>query len=562
MNKIVLRFIVISIIFFTFTSIVIGQTTGMKIAEYSSDVVINKEGTIDVSENILYDFDTNLKHGIFRTIPIIKTNIDGKKYRLNFTNFSVTDSNGDRIPFKKITDGTEIKLQIGDANSLVSGENTYVISYTVSGALTYYSDHDELYWNVTGNSWDVQLENIRTNISIPENISRDLVNIKCFTGAVGSKSENCNSSYQNGIVTVTADYLNTKEGLSVVIGIPKGMVAVLEPAVYVDFWETILGKIVIVMLIILAFLWYIVLPLSIPIIWYLYGRDPKANMKAVSAWFDPPKDKAGRILTPAETGALVDERVDLRDIAAMIVDLARRGYMKITEVKKDEFHLLKQKETDSKMTVWEKQFFTDLFADGKTDLSLKNTSLYDAFEEVKNSLYKQLMALGFFPKNPDTIRKIMIGVGVVAIFTGNIILGILIFIFGRIMPKKTLLGVETANVASSLKNFLSSQERQLEFQAKNQMFFEKLLPYAVAFGVEKIWAKRFAEIKLVQPDWYESRFNTNFTTVYFVSRLSSSLNQFNHAATPTRSSSGFSSGFSSGGGFSGGGGGGGGGGSW
>jgi hypothetical protein len=62
------------------------------------------------------------------------------------------------------------------------------------------------------------------------------------------------------------------------------------------------------------------------------------------------------------------------------------------------------------------------------------------------------------------------------------------------MPKKTLFGSEQAAVARSLRNFLTSQDKKLAFQAKNQMMFEKLLPFAVAFGVEGIWAKRFKDL--------------------------------------------------------------------
>ena len=93
------------------------------------------------------------------------------------------------------------------------------------------------------------------------------------------------------------------------------------------------------------------------------------------------------------------------------------------------------------------------------------------------------------------------------------------------------------------------------------MMFEKLLPYAVAFGVEKIWANRFKDIALNQPSWYVGQNNAVFNAVYFSSVLHSSVSTLSYSATPTRSSSGFSSGFG-GGGFSGGGGGGGGGGSW
>jgi len=132
-------------------------------------------------------------------------------------------------------------------------------------------------------------------------------------------------------------------------------------------------------------------------------------------------------------------------------------------------------------------------------------------------------------------------------------------IASSIERKLTDAGIQAYSEAKSLKNFLSSQKEQLEFQAKTQVFFEKLLPYATAFGVEKIWAERFKGITLQKPDWYEGDFNTMQFAV-ITSAINKSVTR--SVANMTRSSSsGFSSG-SSGGGFSGGGGGGGGGGSW
>jgi uncharacterized membrane protein len=100
----------------------------------------------------------------------------------------------------------------------------------------------------------------------------------------------------------------------------------------------------------------------------------------------------------------------------------------------------------------------------------------------------------------------------------------------------------------------------LEFQADKQLMFERLLPFAIVFGVEKIWAKRFESLNITQPTWYRSYSLTNFNSYLLVNSLNSSMRSLATAATPTRSSTGYSSGFS--GGFSGGGGGGGGGGSW
>lgn len=203
----------------------------------------------------------------------------------------------------------------------------------------------------------------------------------------------------------------------------------------------------------------------------------------------------------------------------------------------------------------------DSFFKSKKEIRLRDKYLYEEVEKVKNKLYEDVVSIGLFPKNPQNIRTGYYILALIALFTANFFLAIVAFIFGRVMPRKTLEGVNAFSVAKSLKNFLTSQKRQLEFQADRQMMFEKLLPYAVAFGVERIWAKRFENMNLKQPDWYQSYSSGHFNSVVLANSLSSSMASFRASATPNRSTSGFSSGFG-GGGFSGGGGGGGGGGSW
>lgn len=164
----------------------------------------------------------------------------------------------------------------------------------------------------------------------------------------------------------------------------------------------------------------------------------------------------------------------------------------------------------------------------------------------------------FFAKDPSRTRVFYGVMAFLGFMTINVQLALVAILFGLHMARKTELGAGAAAVGRSLKNFLSSQERQLTFQANKQIMFERLLPFAVAYGVEKIWADRFKDINLKQPTWYSSTHVGVFNSAVFMSSLNSSLKSVSVASQPTRSSSG--SGFS--GGFSGGGGGGGGGGSW
>lgn len=532
--------------------------TGENIRSYNVTYVVNKDGSFNVWEKIEYDFDSlPNKHGIFRNIPYILTYENGKRYELGITIKSVTNEQGSVYNVQESRDSEFVKLKIGDPDVTVTGVKTYNIEYRVRGGLRYYNDHDEFFWNVNGFSWNVPVSTASVLVVLPPETKKE-IKTRCFTGYFGSTETNCSAVVNgNEAYFFTNQSLSAGQNLSVAVWFPKGVVAVLEPKEVIPFSQTPLGMLVSLLGAILAIGWYAILPAYIVWRWYKYGRDPKVPEGPVSAWFSPPKNKTGRELTPGEVGTLIDENVQMRDIQAVIVDLARRGYLKIEERKKKDFYFVKRKPADSSLEAFEVKLLEGIFEKG-TEIRLKDTKLYETIGKVQDMIYEKMVTEGFFPKNPKTIRSRYLLLTVLAFITGNIPLAASSLIFGHLMPTKTDVGAQSAQVAKSLKNFLSSQSRQLEFQAKEQYWFEKLLPYAVAFGVERVWAKRFEGIALRPPEWYSGYSGVHFTSASFADSLHSSMNSFASASTPPSSSS---SGFS-GGGFSGGGGGGGGGGSW
>lgn len=534
-----------------------------EIREFHQDMTINADGTVSVTEKIGYDFRNLSRHGIYRTIPETKTNADGKKFILTLTDFSVTDEKGSAYHFSTSRTHGERTLKIGDADVTITGKKQYDILYSVGGALTYFSDHDELYWNVTGNGWEVPISAVKSQITLPARVNKDDLRLACFTGNAGSTAADCTVTFDPNSKTVqfqSTRSLDAYEGFTIVVGFPKGIVAVLEPKEYVPFWGSLWGKVIFVIIVIFVIFWYILLPLSLPYKWWKYGRDPKPAIGVASAWFEAPKTKSGRLLTPGETGTLVDERVDNADIVATIIDLARRGYLKILEPKKGDIHLEKTiAPPKNNLTPFEQLLYKGIFS--TTDsVNIKTGSLIKPITDTKEALYTAVVSEGFFLKNPQSTRTKYTMLGILGLVTGNFPLVLSSFIFGIHIPAKTSYGAQLAAVARSLKNFITSQDRQFKFQAEKQLLFEKMLPFAIAFGVEKLWIARFASMHLKNPDWYSGYSSGRFNAIAFVSTLNSTTSSVARAATPTSSSSGFSSGFS--GGSSGGGGGGGGGGSW
>jgi len=533
------------------------------IHSYDVNIRVEESGEILVTENILYDFGSNSKHGIYRIIPYTKTNDDGKKYKMLISDIQVTNDQGTPYNWSMTDENNEIKIKIGDADRFLTGSHIYIIQYKVAGTLTYFSDHDELYWNVTGNEWEVSMNSITSRVILPEKVDSNIETI-CYKGYSGSKNQ-CDEAVAGRTSFFAQKYLLPREGLTTVVTFPKGIVKVLEPTLVVSFFQTIIGKIVSAVILLLIISWYILYPLYLPFKWYREGKDPTLkNSGPVTASFDPPKID-GRKLSPAETGALIDEDVNIRELAATIVHLAQRGHFRIIEKKKKDFELVragKHPEGD-RLLPFEIHLMNGLFVSGAT-VVLKDAKLVSTMESVETSIYQQLISNKYFPHNPKELRKIYAVVTGLALMTFNILLAISAGLFGRIMPRKTLSGKEAANRAKSLKSFLESQKRQLGFQADKQMMFEKLLPYAIAYGVEKIWAERFKDLSLTDNEWYQSSSKDALTARLLTNSLHYSFaSSFKSASSPpthTSSSFGFSSGMS--GGSSGGGGGGGGGGSW
>lgn len=530
---------------------------GERIKNFESNILINKDGSIDVTEKIAYYFDAP-RHGIYRNIPFTKRNDRGKRVDLIFDIRSVKDGSGRDHKYENSQENEQWILKIGDANREITGDVTYVISYSVKGAIGYFNDHDELYWNTTGDQWQVPIQHAKTTITLPTKISTDLIKLKCFTGSTGSTDENCVGTTDGKTSTFTSTgLLNSYEGMTTVVGFPKNTVATLLPIEYVPFFERWYGKIVLAGIIVAGFFWYLILPFFIIYKWYTQGRDPYVGIPA-TANFDPPVGRDNKPLTPAETGSLLDESVETRDIFGSLVNLAQRGYLTIEETDKKDFtlHFTDKSKKGNTLLPFEQKLLDGIFKSGN-DARLKDTKLYTEIADIKDTIYKSMVADGFFAKNPSSTRNIYYAIGGLALFTMNFVTAFIAFVFGRNMPKKTLFGAEQAKMAKGLKNFLNSQEKQLNFQGDKQMLFEKLLPFAVAFGVEKAWAKRFEAFDLKNPDWYQSSNGSNFNSALFASSMHNSQSSFAASSTPPSSSS---SGFS--GGSSGGGGGGGGGGSW
>ncbi len=557
----------------------------LKIEKFDAQISVLPDSTVNVTESIIVHFIGGPWHGLYREIPVEYETPQAMNYSLFLSITRVTDGAGHDLKFDSSHDRHYRKLKIYVPNADDSVQ-TINIQYSVSDALRFFEDHDELYWNVTGDGWDVPVGDASATISLP--VAAKNIRANVFTGVYRSRAHDATVELAgNGVEVHTITPLGYREGLTVAVAFDKG--AVQEP--------TVVDKVVLFF----RSNWPLVLPVVITVLmfrrWWTTGRDPR--LRPTTAQYEPPDQ-----LTPSEAGTLVDNSANMRDITATIVDLAVRGYLVIEEHTQDHmmglwkdkdytFILKKDRSAWTTLKPHEQALLDGIFDNGVVDESVSMSSLHNVFYKslpiIKNQIFASLLERNYYRRRPDTVRGTYIGVGLVVGFL-SIVFGVVIganlgmaglpFIlagilsaavicgFGWFMPARTVTGTRALEGVLGFEDFLAHVESdRFNRMIKTPEMFEKFLPFAMALGVEKNWSKAFQNIYTQPPQWYQGTgFGPQFYTYGFVNNLNAMSSQAGTVfASAPRSSggSGFDSGGadgggggSSGGGFGGGGGGG------
>ncbi|MDP2157106.1 MAG: DUF2207 domain-containing protein [Nitrospirota bacterium] len=558
----------------------ISSAQDFTINDFDVFIAVNEDSSFTVKETLTIEFHRQ-RHGIYRDIPYIYTDSIGKTLKTPTGVISVTDGDSRQVNFSVIRQGNVIRVRIGDPKQYVIGIQKYEILYKVENAILFFDDHDELYWNVTGNEWDAAIKRARCMVSLAGGKSKKFWST-CYTGRQGSRESACRSIPDDNINEfITNTQLQPGEGLTVAYGWDKGIVS--PPTSYRKFlWLINLEQNWVFVLPLLSF--FVMLNL-----WMKTGRDPRVR-ESVTVMYSPPQH-AGAALSPAEVGTMVDEKLDPRDITATIVGLAVKGYIKIEETKEEgiifdrtDYYLKKIKDSDASLSGFEQQLMLNVFGSkqGKMISELKN-SFYKNIPSLKKLLYNELIRKNFFTTSPETVRLMYTVIGfaaglgtalVLSMFFGDsvggfraaisgLLVGLTILSFSKYMPAKTRLGSSTYMHILGFQEFMRRAEKDRLERMKDQNLFSAFFPYALALDVADNWAKAFEGIYQQQPDWYVSPGGMRtFNPVVFSHSLNSAVSDLSSAIYSAPRGSGAGTGGSFGGGSSGGGFGGGGGGSW
>lgn len=558
-----------------------------EVTSFVSDIYLNENGTFVVMETVEYDFGSADRHGIYR--DILKQHPQGPtsslKERYLDIDIQGVSLNGASVPYSVDEGSEKVSVKIGDPKRTVTGAQTYVISYLVTGGYSYFKDGTaELYWNATGNEWIVPITYAQVNLRAVSSLFG--TDSACYKGGYGSTLE-CDSvtKSDDSVVTFIATNLGVGENLTIgqQLNGAQLRVLILEQQ---NILVVLLCAVVLFFLSLLAFA-------------YFYRTYHKTNRTIVPQYEPYQKFK------PMFTGMLFDGRLDPHDITAGIVHLAQLGIITIEKIDKkvlfvfdvDDYKVTLKKTLIEVPSSYLRDVLYLFFSGGaqvgqtvtlgdiKTDMQ-KQRDNYTRLHLLRGDLKRDMRLHGFFEvqRFAASTLKLLIGL-VIGQFT--IVLVAVLFFFNSVQgsfswvipstfliavtflsviaERRTRKGYEALDHLKGFKLFLSvTDEERFKFHnapQKSPEQFMEYLPYAIAFGVEKEWAEAFKDITIPNPDWYQGGSVGSFSAM----NVTSSLGAFSSAvamASSSVSSSSSSFGGSGGGGFSGGGGGGGGGGSW
>jgi hypothetical protein len=420
------------------------------------------------------------------------------------------------------------------------------------------------------------IDRVHARVVLPDGVTPTRTAV--YTGSRGSTAADARIEKNGNVVDFTLlRGLNPYEGMTIGVGWPAGHIS-SRPS---EASERLAA-------------WLQWAPLLIPFVvfflafksWQKRGRDPEEG--SIDVRYEPVEGAS-----PAESGTIVDNRADMDDITATLVDLAVRGFIRIEEVTESHLlglskstdyiiHIIRDRSQWTGLKPHELRYLEALSSAAPSDgytvkVSQLRNKFYTSLPKIRNAIYDKLVSNGYYLERPDKVKGKWFGLAVLAAFAGiglgvlgtkgmwvmispfaligaGLASAVILFVFAQIMPARTVEGARVREAMLGFKEFLSRvEEERYKKMITSPEMFEAFLPFAMAFGVADRWAKAFRDIYREPPSWYVGG-PGQFNAINFASSISNMSSAAASSMSSAPSSSGSGGGGSSGGGSGGGGG--------
>ena len=497
---------------------------------WDSDITLLENGELLVEETHSLDFRGEPFTYGFRTIETgekgANDGIRDISVREGDTIFTLSDS-GEPNTYTISDDGDEVTIRWYFVPAL--GSHTYTFNYTVDGGVIVNSGQegtsDEIFWTIIPDDHPATVMQSSAVIHLPEGVQPQQ-----YSGT----SDYIVAGYLNGSESSLVETAVSEDGRTISYELLQPLLNGTSFLARAQFAHGLLdiptsgwqkqqqvGDTISLIVMVFSFLLLVLGPLAVIVLWYVRGRDPHLTVVVPDYISEPPDD-----LPPAVVGTLVDEKADMQDIISTLIDLAQRGYVTMTE--DDDDHVYQKTKKSSKdLRPFEKQFLKDIFGRKKErSLSSLKYKFAKKLPNLRTMVYQELVDEDLVPKSPHSVRTsygcfagsafvvaVISFFGLTALFVDTVasvacpsmalaVTGIFMLIASRHMPRKTVKGVEAAAKWNAFKQYLKNIEEYADLEESGDIFAD-YLGYAVAFGLERNWIRKFSSVPTTRtPVWY------------------------------------------------------------
>jgi len=412
--------------------------SGERVLSFTADYVLAGDGSLGVTETLVWQFGPGEHHGIKRNITVRQgVSSPPGKYRLyEMSDVGASSPTGANAELYVSELGADDVIRIGSPTQPFEGEQqqTYVVKYRLAHVANGFPDHAELYWNVTGGRFEIPVDSVKVTVHGPAAVTDAL----CFKGADRS-ADPCEAS-AGQTATYSATGLGPREQVTIVASFPASAVTDTTP----DLRDgdtgfsganagSSLSPSVAKGLSLLGYGGGLAIPglaaaLMGTLVWKR-GRDEQyagltpglsplvgapgpvtyGQKGPVAVQFAPPEG-----VRPGLVGTIIDEEANTIDVSATVVDLAVRGYLLIKEVdsggvfKRTDWQLTKLVPPEQAETLvpYEETLLSGIFAESNPVLlsDLKN-KFHTTLTTAQSQMYSEVTRRGWFRRSPEQARR-------------------------------------------------------------------------------------------------------------------------------------------------------------
>ena len=485
------------------------------------DITVQQNGDLRILERNVVRFTSGTFSFGYRDIQ--QNRITG------ITDIALTEGSesGEPMRFETSTaDGGDFRIKYYFNTPARNEVRTFTMAYTISGAVRYYDGGDQVWWTaIYADRSGFPVKNAAVTVNLPPSATAQKAE------SYGVPANVTTESGDNVVHFEVTEPIPSGTAFEVRVQFPHGIVLGTAPAwqsafdAQQTYDEQVRPRNDLIALLV-GVLALIGGPALAVVTWVTRGRDPNVGLIAEYLTEAPN-------VTPGVAGTLVDEKVDMQDIIATMVDLARRGVIVMEEVEtKDAFstmdYNLERGPEYGKAAL--KQHETALLDalnldDKPRKLSGLKNNFYTKISKINKALYAQLVADGFYDHDPESTRNRWNGIGVTvlvlagvlscgAIFAlssltnyafcapiGLVLTAVIFLVMARNMPQRTRAGAEMKMRLEAFKRYLQNIEKYTNLKEATDQF-DKYLPFAIAFGIDRSWVQKFSAVQTPVPPWY------------------------------------------------------------